>query len=255
MTIYMSRSGEGPGSGNRPRGWAGGRSRTISGNRAGDGSGCSTGAAGAPKGSAGPCRGAVKRRRPYTAHSAGVEVKQLWAKIGREALLQRLRATSYFRLAGYAYPFLEGERYREGTTLEQVWRLYTFDHRLRTLFIDAIESIEVHVRTQLAYEFAHAHGPFAYMEDQHFPNFEEEEKDFKNWRDKLKWQVKRSTDPKGAETFAVNYFRDHGDAHELLPVWMMIELLFRNASRRARAWLSTSCCSIDASASSTVATS
>ena len=143
----------------------------------------------------------------------------------RDALLQRLKATNYFRFSAYAWPFLEGERYQDGTSLEQVWRLYTFDHRLRTLFIDAIESIEVQVRTQLAYHFAHAHGEFAYMEEANFPNFEEQEDDFKKWKGKLKQIVKRSLDPKGAETFAVNYFRDYGDEHELLPVWMVVELM------------------------------
>ncbi len=143
----------------------------------------------------------------------------------REVLLRRLNATSYFRLSSCAWPYLEGERYREGTTLDQVWRLYTFDHRLRTLFIDAIESIEVQVRTQLAYHFSHAHGPFAYLEPGNLPNFDEDEDDFKKWRRKIQGQLKRSIDPKGAESFAVNFFRDHGDSHDLLPVWMMIELM------------------------------
>ncbi|MGC6423818.1 MAG: Abi family protein [Lentimonas sp.] len=144
----------------------------------------------------------------------------------RDALLQRLMATNYFRLSSYAWPFLEDDRYREDTTLEQVWRLYTFDHRLRTLFIDAIESIEVQMRTQLAYHFAHAHGQFAYMEPGNFPNFDEDTDDFKKkWKGKLKQIVNRSLDPKGSETFAVNYFRDYGDRHDLLPIWMIAELM------------------------------
>ncbi len=126
-------------------------------------------------------------------------------KADRDALLQRLKATSYFRLSSYAWPFLEGDHYRERTTLDAVWRLYTFDHRLRTLFIDAIESIEVQVRTQLAYHFSHTHGPFAYLDPGNLPNFDEEEDDFRKWKGKLLGQVKRSVDPKGAETFAVSF--------------------------------------------------
>lgn len=143
----------------------------------------------------------------------------------RDTLIQRLKATNYFRLSAYAWPFLEGGCYREGTTLDQVWRLYTFDHRLRTLFIDAIESIEVQVRTQLGYHFAHRHGGFAYMDETLFPNFEEAEKDFKHWKGKIRHIINRSLDPKGSETFAVNFFRDHGDQHDLLPMWMLIELM------------------------------
>jgi abortive infection bacteriophage resistance protein len=143
----------------------------------------------------------------------------------RVELVKRLQATNYFRFCAYAWVFQEGDRYQTGITLEQVWRLYTFDHRLRTLFIDAIESIEVQVRTLLAYQFAHKHGSFAYLEESNFPNFDPKEDDFNKWKAKLKGQVKQSVNPKGAEIFVVNYFRDHGDAHDLLPVWMMVELM------------------------------
>lgn len=143
----------------------------------------------------------------------------------RDKLLQRLKATNYFRFSAYAWPFLEGDRYREGTTLDQIWRYYTFDHRLRTLFIDAIESIEVQIRTQLAYHFAHTYGEFAYLDETNFPNFNPDEDDFKKWKGKMNQMMKRSLNPKGAETFAVNYFRDFGDHHQFLPIWMMVELM------------------------------
>ena len=79
----------------------------------------------------------------------------------RTALIRRLQAVGETRLADYAEFFREGERYRAGTTLEIVWRLYAFDRRLRSLCFEAIEGIEVHTRIQLAYCFAHEHGSFA----------------------------------------------------------------------------------------------
>jgi abortive infection bacteriophage resistance protein len=47
-----------------------------------------------------------------------------------------------------------------------VWRRYTFDRQLRLQVMDAIERIEVVVRTLLAYQHAHLYGPFAYAERQ-----------------------------------------------------------------------------------------
>lgn len=64
-------------------------------------------------------------------------------------LMERLQATNYYRFTSYLYTFRDqADRYLEGTTLEKVWNLYRFDHGLRMLMLDAIETIEVQVRTR-----------------------------------------------------------------------------------------------------------
>lgn len=49
----------------------------------------------------------------------------------RNELIKRLKATSYFRLSGYLYPFrlAEAEDFKPGTSLELVWALCCFDQR------------------------------------------------------------------------------------------------------------------------------
>ena len=75
----------------------------------------------------------------------------------RDELLGRLRSVSYYRLSGYWYPFRRSDdSFTDGTTLETVWRRYTFDRRFRLVVLDAIERIEVCVRTELVYLLAHA---------------------------------------------------------------------------------------------------
>lgn len=145
----------------------------------------------------------------------------------RSTLVKRLSATNYFRFCAYAESFLDGDQYQPETTLDKVWRLYTFDHRLRTLCLDAIESIEVQVRTQLAYHFAHDIGPLEYLDKQHFPEFDSDLDDFSDWKGKVKQVIKRTKDPDGKarEDFVVKYFQDYGDSHDLPPIWMLIELL------------------------------
>ena len=61
--------------------------------------------------------------------------------------------------------------YRSGTTLEAVWRLYEFDSHLSLLCFEAVRTIEVQVRSQLAYHFARKHGNYAYLDKANFPNF------------------------------------------------------------------------------------
>ena len=62
-----------------------------------------------------------------------------------------IRLVGYYRLTGYLYPFRqEGvEGYVKGTALEQIWRLYTFDRRLRGCVMDALSRIEVAVRVSV----------------------------------------------------------------------------------------------------------
>lgn len=141
----------------------------------------------------------------------------------RPQLIQRLRATSYFRLTGYLHPFREagGDSYRPGTTLDSVWKICVFDQRLRTLVLDAIEAIEVHVRTQLAYRFSHRHGAFAYTDDRCFPNLAPDQ--FTLWQRKLDDQVERSQ--RSREEFVTHFFRKYGDEHRRLPIWMLVELM------------------------------
>lgn len=141
----------------------------------------------------------------------------------RDQLIRRLTVTSYFRLTGYLHPFREpgSDRYRSGTSFDDVWKICVFDQRLRTLVLDAIEAIEVHVRTQIAYHFAHEYGAFAYTEDRCFPNLRPDQ--FILWQRKLDDQVERSL--KSREEFVAHFFAKYGDEHRRLPIWALVELM------------------------------
>jgi abortive infection bacteriophage resistance protein len=106
-------------------------------------------------------------------------------KVDKAQLVKRLEATSYFRLSGYLHSFRvpDSDGYKDGTTLDQVWRRCLFDQRLRTLVLDAIEAVEVFTRTQLAYHFAHGHGPFSYHDPKCFHNLTLDA--FLKWQRKL----------------------------------------------------------------------
>lgn len=68
---------------------------------------------------------------------------------------------NYYRLAAYWLPFEHDHAthaFKPGTRFEQVLERYVFDRELRLLLIDAIERVEVAVRTQYAYQLGHVHG-------------------------------------------------------------------------------------------------
>lgn len=70
-----------------------------------------------------------------------------------------LQFVSYNRLSNYWYPFLKvpksEEIFKEGTSFDAIFRIYQFDSELRTLTFQAIEQIEIAVRTQIIYHVSH----------------------------------------------------------------------------------------------------
>jgi len=59
------------------------------------------------------------------------------------------------------------EMFRSGTSFDDVMRLYVFDKKLRLLFIDAIERIEVGLRVDIALILG-TRGAFAHRSPENF---------------------------------------------------------------------------------------
>ena len=76
-----------------------------------------------------------------------------------------LSRTNYYRLSGYYLPFIkkDEEKCFIPINFERIQNIYAFDAELRNLISFAIEKIEVHIRTQLAYNHAHKYGSEGYM--------------------------------------------------------------------------------------------
>ena len=161
----------------------------------------------------------------------------------RDELISRLEAVNYYRLSGYLYPFrnLPGEQFATGTHLNTVWRRYVFDRRLRLIVLDAVERIEIAVRTRLVYHFVHAHGPFGHLDDRNLPGFKKPHgwakwqkllkallhgrgtvrSDHQNWLGRLDRETKRAQ----GEAFVKHFKTTYGDMHDALPLWMVCELM------------------------------
>ncbi|MCG7876040.1 MAG: Abi family protein [Candidatus Thiodiazotropha endolucinida] len=124
---------------------------------------------------------------------------------------------NYYRLAAYLLPFEQDHathQLQPGTTFDQVLDLYIFDRELRLLMLDAIERVEVSIRTQLAYALAHRHGPHALLDKGLF---------------KAKWRHDRNLDSLQRE---VGHSREVFICHlrqkydePLPPVWAAVEIM------------------------------
>lgn len=82
-----------------------------------------------------------------------------------ERTKRHLSNVSYFRMSAYMLPFKENgiggkptDQFIPGTSWDDVYDLYKFDRKLRLLIFDAIERVEVALRTQVIYQLSHKYG-------------------------------------------------------------------------------------------------
>lgn len=129
--------------------------------------------------------------------------------------LRWLQSVSYYRLSAYLLPFKDGEQFRPETDFNDVAGLYIFDRKMRLLVLDAIDRIEVAIRTSVTYEIGHVYGAFGHTDPANVaPGF-----DHSRFMSELLEEEKRAM-----ETFA-SHFRQQYAEEPHLPVWMATELL------------------------------
>lgn len=134
---------------------------------------------------------------------------------------QYLTHIGYYRLRAYWLPFeqaaAKGDEYAfaAGADFATVLGIFDFDRELRLLLIDAIERVEISLRTRLANLLSLRYGPFAHEEPVHFakPHL---------WQqscDELAKEYARSR-----ETFAEHY-RSQYPQMPSPPLWVACELM------------------------------
>jgi abortive infection bacteriophage resistance protein len=100
---------------------------------------------------------------------------------------------NYYRLGTYWWSFIEDHEthtFKTGATFNQVLNLYVFDRELRLLLLDAIERIEVSLRTQWAFHLSKTYGPHAHLDKEAFMR----KFDHQGFIDNLQTEIKRTSD-------------------------------------------------------------
>tara|TARA_R110002072_G_scaffold301462_1_gene481225 strand:- start:4215 stop:5138 length:924 start_codon:yes stop_codon:yes gene_type:complete len=140
----------------------------------------------------------------------------------RDTALSALSSISYYRLSAYWFPFRQRNTdgsvlsiLQPGTSLDEVIKLYEFDRHLRLSVMDAIERVEVAIRTQLTYHMAHAYGAFAHNDSSNFhPNFRHAQ-----WLSKLEQETDRSSDE------FIRHYKSKYEGFPTVPIWMVTEVM------------------------------
>ena len=139
--------------------------------------------------------------------------------------MKQLASISYFRLASYWKIFETDEathQFANGTCLEDVISLYTFDRELRSIIFTAIQDIEVALRTRIIHFFSLSHGAFWFMDVSKFNN----RNIFQTCLDNIQVELSRSK-----EEFLQEHFAKYSSP-SMPPVWKTLEVVsFGNLSK------------------------
>lgn len=140
----------------------------------------------------------------------------------RQYALSKLEHINYYRLSAYFLPYQykkesqHANLFLPDTTFEEVIRLYYFDTELRKIIFEAIEAIEIYLRTQIAYYHSQKYGAFGYLEISNLrTNYP---KEFDALHEDIIKEKERSK-----EVF-IKHFQEKYDTSDL-PIWSVVEII------------------------------
>ncbi|MDE5649199.1 MAG: Abi family protein [Oscillospiraceae bacterium] len=127
-----------------------------------------------------------------------------------------LNKINYYKLSAYFLPFKEKDgTYMKGTSLLRVYKIYEFDRKLSALLYGVIQTIEVFVKTQIAYYHSKQYGSLGYMDNSNVNS------KFKIQHEKLIKQFKKEIERNKELPFVKHYLEQYNGN---FPLWVAVEL-------------------------------
>jgi len=137
-------------------------------------------------------------------------------------VLSKLKHINYYRLSAYFLPFQypknsENENiFLPNASFENILSSYYFDAELRKIIFEAVESIEIYFRTQIAYFHSLKYDAFGYLK---LENFRENKADkFQELQDDILKEKTRSKE------FFIKHFKKKYNSVDL-PIWSVVEII------------------------------
>lgn len=124
---------------------------------------------------------------------------------------------SYYRLKGYWWEMQDdfvNHHFKSNSYFEDAIDLYNFDRHFRIIVFNAIERIEISLRTKLIYHLSLSYGPEWYLN----PALFDKQKEFAAFVSKIYSDMGRSS-----EEFIVKHFQNHPTEHP--ESWKGLEVL------------------------------
>lgn len=135
--------------------------------------------------------------------------------------LKLLKEHSYFALiSGYKRPFKTADgTYKPHTSIEDIYRLYVFDDKLRALFLQYILKIEKHIKSLISYSFCDVYGEaqLHYLNANNYNYIPQNQGEVHELITRL---TSITSNPKNYP-----YIRHQQEVHGNIPLWVMMKAL------------------------------
>lgn len=173
-------------------------------------------------------------KRPLTLQEQVDKLRNRGLLIDDEQLAKEfLSNISYYRLRAYTYPFQDNDNpagdhrfMRSNIHFSDIIDLYRFDRRLRSVMFNAIEKIEVAVRTKIVQTYAETTGDSHWFSDRSLYKHQSKRDRYGNMTTAfdllmkdIESEIKRSN-----EDFIKHYYNKY-DNPPMPPAWMTLEVL------------------------------
>ena len=147
---------------------------------------------------------------------------------------RHLENVSYYRMSAYMIPYrildpdgTRRDQFVPGTSWDDIYNLYKFDRKLRLLVFDAIERIEIALRTQIIYQLSHKYGPHWQDNPSIFKGPQRNRKTGKTYDvfQDIQNHINEQLTANKKATFIEHYLNTYNNP-PTPPSWMSVELLY-----------------------------
>ena len=150
--------------------------------------------------------------------SRGLIIPEEDTSMAKEFLLQN----NYYRISGYTLTLRKNDIFYSDVTIRDVIEIYNFDHELRSVLLEHLDTIEVKIKSVYAYDFSEKYGGMGYRNSINFTN----NKDYLDIVGKADSQKEKNLSD---EAYIQHYVND---LQEEMPLWVWVDLLtFSNISK------------------------
>lgn len=133
---------------------------------------------------------------------------------------KKLQWIGYYNLInGYSSLFLETkDKFKKGTTINEIYNLYLFDQKLREIFLHNILPFETNIKSLVAYYFPQEHPETHYLT---YENFDTTRKDASKNITALIAEIQRQISSRVSDPSIEHYLNTYG----YLPLWVLNNIL------------------------------
>lgn len=126
-----------------------------------------------------------------------------------------LLRNNYYRISGYSLTLRSHDVFNANASFQNIVDIYNFDHELRHILLQYIETIEVTVKSIYAYEFTKRHGATGHLDASYFTDASKHQE--------IMDKASKQKDARLPHEAYLKHFVE--DLNQEIPLWAYVDLL------------------------------